>query len=56
MEKDDELSHAKVPRGMELFVGQDVEVIHGDNHAFHDDVLNTTLHETCDDEYVSFAL
>ncbi len=56
MEEDDELSHAKVPKGVELFVGQDVEVIDGDNHVFHDDVLNRTMHETCDDKYVHLCI
>jgi hypothetical protein len=35
-----------------LFVGWDVEVIDGDDHASRDGVSNKTVHETCDDKDV----
>ncbi len=35
-----------------LFVGWDVEIINGDNHASCDGVLNRIMHKTCDDKDV----
>ncbi len=34
--------------GEQLFVGQDVDVTNGDDHAFRDGVSNRIVHETCD--------
>ncbi len=35
-----------------LFMGWDVEITNGDEHASHDGVLNRIMHETCDDKDV----
>jgi hypothetical protein len=38
--------------GEQLFVGQDVDVTDGYDHAFRDGIFNTIVHETCDNKDV----
>jgi hypothetical protein len=38
--------------GEQLFVGQDVNVTNGDDHASCDGVLNRIVHKTCDNKDV----
>jgi len=38
--------------GEQLFVGWDVDVTDGDDHASHDGVSNKIVHETCDNKGV----